>query len=133
MNIHAGIQTSVVINEDDGSMSINCTTDLAFTAIEWLDHNYHVLVNTSTEPYLEFSIVQDDEFLCRVTSSFGSQNKSLSLSLPTELSPSSAVYGAPVAVVMVLLMVTVVVVLVVLVTFKRYNSTIAVYALKLSF
>ena len=130
MNIHAGIQTSVVINEDDGSMSINCTTDLAVTTIEWLDHNHRVLVNTSTEPYLEFSVVQGDantEFVCRVTSPFGRQNKSLTLSLPTELSRSSAVYGASVAAVMVLLMVTVVVVLVVLVAFKRYNSTIAVY------
>ena len=100
-------------------MSVNCTTDLAVTTLEWLDSGHRVLLNTSTDSYLVLTGSHNTEYTCRATGPFGNQNKSVVL-LQSSPSNSSAVYGATVAALLVLVAIATAVIVVVVLVVKKY-------------
>lgn len=67
--------------------SINCTTDLDVTTIEWLNGTGTVIAmsSTGTALELEFDSVNSDlnnyEVTCRVTSPYGTQQQSVTLTV----------------------------------------------------
>ena len=111
-------------------MAITCWTDLAVESIEWLDHEYNVLVNESRVQNLTLAVGRDEgdtEYMCRVTSPFGSQNKSVILSCPhtpVDKMTSTEVVAAAVASVLVILSTGVAGVILVIYIMKRYSCTL---------
>ena len=100
------------------SLTLNCTTDLAISVIEWVDNNGKVLRN-DTEQILELTIiVLDDESLiytCRTMSDFGTQSMTVMINItsnPTSESESIPL-GTAVPVIVAIIILAVLLVLVV--------------------
>ena len=73
------------------SVTVNCTTDLPVTTIEWLDGN-GTLMTSDTQSFLtiridKISTIQ--QITCIINSPFGNQNKSLTLSALLVLATNS--------------------------------------------
>lgn len=77
------------------SVHLNCSTDLTADRIEWLDIKGTVL-SKGNGPSLELTDTPSDNsnaaYICRINSTFGSQNKTVNVHiLQQETSPSSIV------------------------------------------
>ena len=75
----------------------SCTTDLAVDTIEWLDMEQTILAN-GTNSLLELTDIPTDinnlAYTCRVTSMFGSHNKTVTLYIMPEVVSGSTISGA---------------------------------------
>ena len=76
------------------SATLNCTTDLAVDTIVWLDMKENVLAN-GNDSLLELTVIPMDinnlAYTCRVTSMFGVQNQTITLSILSEAIETSPV------------------------------------------
>lgn len=94
------------------SLSINCTTELAVSVMEWLEGEDILLMDT-IKSYLTLQINSvtanhhNVTYTCRVISPFGNQSKSLILHVSQQL-PTNSVAGISGGVVAVLIIVTLV-------------------------
>lgn len=115
------------------TLLINCTTDLSWTTLAWMDGDGQVLVNTS-EPYLTLEINRitiahhNSEYICLVVGPFGNQTKSVTLFVARESSSSSrAIAGAVTAVLVILLLLVVGIVLIVIFAARKYVPNTLMY------
>ena len=86
-----------------GSLTtLNCTTDLDVDIIEWLDIKGTVLTN-GTEQFLELTTeTSKSEYTCRVSSTFGHQNKTVLLQVIPDLQSAPLVSSVVSAVIIVI-------------------------------
>ena len=122
-----GIQTTEIESNIplDKNLSLNCTTDLAFTIMTWLDSDGKVIANTS-EQRLTLVINKiirahhNAQYTCQVVGPFGNQNKSVTLLVAQQsLTRSATIGGAVVAVLFILLLLVAGIVFVIIFTAKR--------------
>ena len=77
--------------------TLNCTTDLAVSMIQWLDTQGKVIKN-ETNSLLELTDIptetSDLEYTCKVVGKFGNQTKTVSLNVLPEAVSSELVPGA---------------------------------------
>ena len=123
-----GIQTSEIEKNIplDQQLSLNCTTDLALTSMEWLDSEGTVLANTSEQQLIwEISKITDahhnTKYICQVVGPFGDQNKSVTLLVAQPVARSSNVGGVVAAVLFILLLLVAGILLTAILVAKRYS------------
>ena len=91
------------------SIAINCTTDLSVITIAWLDEEMRVIKIASESPLTLFlaGVTETHEYTCIITSPFGNQSQTVTVSVAQLVSNSSAavVGGTIVAVVFLLLLI----------------------------
>ena len=122
-----GVQTTEIENDIPlgKRLSLNCTTDLAFTIMTWLDSDGKVIANTSEQHLiLEINKItkahHNAQYICQVLSPFGNQNKSVTLLVARQsLTRSATIGGAVVAVLFILLLLLAGIVFVIIFIAKR--------------
>ena len=104
------------------NIAINCTTDLSVTTIVWLDEGMRVLNNASESPLILLlaEVSETHKYTCIITSPFGNQSQSITVSVAQLVSsPSSAVVGGTiVAVIFFLVLIAVGVIIIVTVIIR---------------
>ena len=95
--------------------SINCSTDLNVNTIEWLDSNGEVLASGNESPLtLNLTVTSDlhnTEYTCRINSSIGTQEQSITLTVLQKALLAPAV-GGGVSIVIILVLLVIVILLV---------------------
>ena len=100
-------------------------TDLAVDTIEWMDSEFSVLAKESSQQNLTLTLTDDMieqgiEYICQVTSPFGTQNDSVVVfSCPK----SSSVVAGAVSAVVVIVALTVAGIIVILLVLKRFDGS----------
>ena len=103
------------------SVHLNCSTDLTADTIEWLDIKGTVLSKGNGSSLQLITDIPSDNgnaaYICRINSTFGSQNKTVNVHiLQEETSPSSIVI--PIIIVIFVLAIVVLVIIVALLLMK---------------
>lgn len=95
--------------------TLNCTTDLSVNTMQWLDVKGRVQKN-GTDSFLELTdiltITKDLEYTCKVVSKYGSQAKTVTLTVIPQVVSSSLVTGAASAAVSIIVMLAIVILIV---------------------
>ena len=95
--------------------SINCSTDLNVNTIEWLDSNGKVVTSGNESPLmLKLTVTSDlhnTEYTCRINSSIGTQEQSITLTVLQKALLAPAV-GGGVSIVIILVLLVIVILLV---------------------
>ena len=103
------------------TVHLNCSTDLTANTMEWLGLKGTVL-RKGSGPSLELTDTPGSSaaYICRVNSTFGSQNKTVNVHLLQEAtSPSESMIVIPVIVVIIFVLVIVMVVIIVAILLMR--------------
>ena len=101
------------------SVHLNCSTDLAANTIEWLNAKGEIL-ETGNGPSLQLihtpSGVTNAVYICRINSTFGSQNKTTNVHiLQEEVSPSDSQSLIVIAIVVIVIALVIVVIVIIVV------------------
>ena len=107
-------------------LTINCSTDLAVTTLEWVDNDDQQLMNTTDSvAVLEIESITTEHhnlvYTCRAISPFGNQTKSVTILVTATLPVAGIVGGLAAALIITVLII--VIIIIVLFIVKRYMYT----------